>query len=92
MAPENEDIDELMEQLKNLKRKRDEISGDTNRILIEQRQLDQSAVNYLDMEEEMSPPSPRQMVAEPMITCACGRSVPSRYRHCPHCGRELVEP
>lgn len=90
MAPEEEDIDELMKKLEDLKRKRSEISGDTNRILTEQRQLDQSVIEMMDFGDDMGRPSVAQRTMEPQITCTCGRSVPARFRHCPHCGNELV--
>ena len=85
----DEDIDELMKKLQDLKRRRDELSGDTNRILTEQRQLDQSAVEMLDVDDDMGRPSAAQRAMEPQVTCACGKAVPARFRHCPHCGKEL---
>ena len=90
MPEGDEDIDELMKKLENLKRKRDELSGDTNRILTEQRQLDQSAVEMLDLNDDMGRPSPAQMTMGPQVTCACGKAVSTRFRHCPYCGKELV--
>ncbi|NIP34852.1 MAG: hypothetical protein GWN18_07910 [Thermoplasmata archaeon] len=89
MAPEEEELDELMEQIRNLKRKRGEISGDTSRILTEQRQLDQSAIEYLDVRTDRRPNIAAQVSGERMVTCVCGRAVPSEYKHCPHCGKPL---
>jgi hypothetical protein len=92
MAPDDEIPEDLLEQIKKLKRRREEISGDTNRIMIEQRQLDQSAVQYLEIPEEMSQPSPVQRGSGPTVTCHCGKTVLARFKHCPHCGSELAEP
>ena len=89
MAPDEEELDDLMKQIRNLKRRRNEISGDTDRILTEQRQLDMDAIEVLNIRDARDEPSPVQRREGRLVTCVCGKAVPANFKHCPHCGKAL---
>ena len=85
--------EELEERLKKLREKRSQLKVETQEVLNQQAQLDQSAPYYLDNRQQRmnveQRPVPTQLAC---TTCPqCESLVPLNSRFCPSCGKDLTE-